>query len=98
MKMTPTQHREAVGRNIMVVREALGLAPKQFGAPVGLKSPALWNIETGTAYPNLYVLARICEEYGVTADFILFGRRGALPRDLAEKLAAAEARLERQVA
>jgi transcriptional regulator with XRE-family HTH domain len=86
MKLTPKGHREEVGRNVMLARESLGLTPKAFGAPVGLSSPALWNIETGKAYPNLYVLARICEEYGFTADYLLFGRRGGLPRDLADRL------------
>lgn len=91
MKLTPKEHREEVGRNVMLVRESLGLTPKAFGLPVGLKSPALWNIETGKAYPNMYVLARLCEEYGITADFILFGRRGGLPRDLVDKLREREA-------
>jgi len=91
MKLTPKEHREEVGRNVMLARESLGLTPKAFGTPVGLSSPALWNIETGKAYPNLYVLARICEEYGLTADYLLFGRRGGLPRDMADRLREREA-------
>lgn len=92
MERTPKEHREAVGRHIMMVREALGMGPTAFCRPIGIKPPALWNIETGAAYPSLYTLARICEEYGYSADYFLFGRRGTLPRDLADKIYEAEER------
>jgi len=88
MKMTKVQHKEDVGRRIQTAREALNLTPKAFGTPVGLTSPALWNIETGRAYPSIYALCCIAEEYGLTTDYLLLGHRGGLPRDLADRIRA----------
>ena len=92
MKISISEHRCEVGQNIMLAREALGLQPKQFGEPVGLKSSALWNIETGKAYPSVYMIAKLCEEYGFTADYFLFGRRSSLPDSLLKKIRAAQSR------
>ena len=91
--LTATEHREMVGRNIMLAREALGLRPTEFARRVQLKPPALWNMETGAAYPNPLTIVRMCEEFGFTADWFLRGLRAGLPHDLASKLQQAESRL-----
>lgn len=92
---TATEHREMVGRNVMLVREALGMRQGDFARSIGITAPALWNIETGRAYPSYPVLVRICDEHGVTADWLLRGQRGALPRALADSLRAADTALSR---
>lgn len=92
MKMTATEHREIVGQNFMLLREALGMRPSDFARRLGISQSALWNIERGGVYPAMILIVRACEEFGVTADWFLRGNRAGLPADLAQKLVAAEKR------
>jgi transcriptional regulator with XRE-family HTH domain len=84
--MTPIEHREFVGRNLMLLREALGLRPKEFADRLGITMSGLWNIEAGRSYPGPMTLYRATQEFGITADWLIRGSRASLPNDMAQKL------------
>jgi transcriptional regulator with XRE-family HTH domain len=96
MRWTPTEHREVVGRSFMIAREALGMKPSDFAKRLKISQSALWNIEQGGVYPAPIVIVRACEEFSLSADWFLRGERGGLPRELADKLHAAEERLSEE--
>lgn len=84
--ITPTEHRELIGQHVMMVREAEGLRPRDFCRRLGMTPQALWNIETGRAYPSPLMMIKLCAEFGVTMDFLYRGIKAGLPASLAQRL------------
>lgn len=64
---------EAVGVRIQAVREVAGLTQTQFGDRLGVTYTVVGNWERGESLPRHHTLVSICEDFGVSADFILRG-------------------------
>lgn len=57
------------------LRELLGDQPKkEFAKRLGLERKVVYSWMSGKYYPSLTTLRDICEVYGVSADWLLFGR------------------------
>jgi hypothetical protein len=88
-------HREAVGRNLTLAREALGSSRndwiEQYGDSYGVYASKLSMWEAGITYPDLFFLIGLCEEHGLTLDWFLRGERSGLASSLVSALPAAAA-------
>lgn len=90
--MTKSIHKRQVGQNLRIVREALGLSQQQLADKLGLSDKSqLSHWERGLYYPDPYVVWRLWEDEGVTADWIYLGQRRNLPSWLADGLKSAGA-------
>lgn len=90
--MTKSIHKRQVGQNLRIVREALGLSQQQLADKLGLSDKSqLSHWERGLYYPDPYIVWRLWEDEGVTADWIYLGQRRNLPSWLADGLKSAGA-------
>jgi transcriptional regulator with XRE-family HTH domain len=74
---------EAVGKRLELTRLALGLDQKQFYMPTRLGSSAYSMWESGNRYPRVEHAMLLCNEYGLTLDWIYRGDLSTLPHRLA---------------
>jgi transcriptional regulator with XRE-family HTH domain len=62
-----------MARRLRIVREAIGMSVEQFSVRYGV-APDRWaDVEENTILPNVSVLKRLCLDYDVTLDFLVFG-------------------------
>lgn len=92
--MAPKERPESVksvGQRLELLRRAMGWENQFIAHQIGI-SPQKWrNYKMGdNVFPPLYAI-RLCTVTGATLDFIYRNERGALPNNLVEKLAEAEA-------
>lgn len=64
---------ETLGNRIQKLREENNLNKEQFGKSIGITGTGLNNYEKDLRSPSADIIARICEVYGVSADYLLFG-------------------------
>lgn len=76
---------EAVGIRIQSVRFVAGQTQSVFASTIGTTGNVVGNWERGAASPRHHALARICEEYSVSADYVLLGRIGQFTMDEREE-------------
>jgi len=58
-------------KKIKALREKAGLTGEELGFAVGISQSLVAHIERGFKQPNIEVLARIAEKFGVTVDELL---------------------------
>ena len=69
----------AVGDRIHKLRTREGLSQLRLAALLGLRTQnAVCNWECGKSYPCVRTIIKICQLFGVSADWLLFGK-GANP-------------------
>jgi len=68
------------GNRIKEIREKSGLNRGDFGKKVGLSYDQVLKIESENRKPSDETKVRICEEFKVSADFILMGTEFIMPR------------------
>lgn len=81
---------EAVGARVRLLRQALDLKLSQFADENGFARNAVSNWETGRQRPSFRDAKVIVDRYGVTLDWLYFGRRHTLRYDVASLLAEKE--------
>jgi hypothetical protein len=90
-RITRAWHKEMVGRNLTLAREALGSTRNdwiaQYGKSHGVYASKLCMWEGGVSYPDLFFLMGLCEDHGLTLDWLFRGDLRGLPSDLASALA-----------
>lgn len=64
---------ETLGNRIQKLREENNLNKEQFGKSIGITGTGLNNYEKDLRSPSADIIAKICEVYGVSADYLLFG-------------------------
>lgn len=74
-----------IEKRLAEIRESRGLNKKEVAEKIGIKPDTYRNYETGRLEPNLTVLVKLADFYGVTTDYLL--GRGE-PNDTMKKLAA----------
>lgn len=82
---------ERIGHRLRLVREALGLKPGEMADILGVERTYWSRFENGRRAINDTMAALLVERYGVTLDFLILNKWGALPLDLAERMRAIEA-------
>ncbi|MDO5603067.1 MAG: helix-turn-helix transcriptional regulator [Oscillospiraceae bacterium] len=58
---------------LRALRKERGLSMKQLGARMGLAESTISQYETGKREPDYETLLRLCDYFGVTADYLLKG-------------------------
>jgi transcriptional regulator with XRE-family HTH domain len=78
-----------IGRRLKTLREALDLSGATVGDTMGVAPNTVSSYETGRTKIDIVALARFLKEYGISADYVLFGTIGRLPVDVAARVQAA---------
>ena len=66
----------SIGTRLKELRESNGLTQVQAAARVGMKQQAWRVYETDASMPGAKLIVKICDEYGVSADWLLGIERG----------------------
>jgi transcriptional regulator with XRE-family HTH domain len=87
-RMRASEWARQIGQRLRAARDALGLNAREFGRGARIPPNALSQYEKGedrrlTIGPAI----RICEEYGLTLDYLYRNQRWTLPADLRMKIA-----------
>jgi transcriptional regulator with XRE-family HTH domain len=69
----------AIGQRLEVLRKAYGLSQTQFAARAQIAQNTYNQYEKGKNLPRLDFAERLCDEYGVTLDWIYRGDQSGLP-------------------
>jgi transcriptional regulator with XRE-family HTH domain len=89
-EMAPNNHHrslEAIAERLRMTREALGVRKQKDFAERAQISPNTYNQwEKGRVYPDLQYAIRLCDEYGITLDWIYLGDPSGLPYHIARLL------------
>jgi len=56
---------------IKELREEKGLSQTKLAAELGLNQRTVSNYETGSLEPNIQTIKKLCEYFGVSADYLL---------------------------
>ena len=81
---------EDIATRLRHTREALGVNQREFARRVNLKPNRYSQYETGARPLTINAAHRICDEYGVTLDWLYRGDRSRLPHHLAIAIARIE--------
>jgi transcriptional regulator with XRE-family HTH domain len=82
-------HREEVAARLAITFDALNLKPAQVAKFLEITTSKLGNWLAARNYPDEFLVVRLCDRYGVTADWIYRGNLYGLPSELADDLAVA---------
>jgi transcriptional regulator with XRE-family HTH domain len=84
MKPLHATRPEIVAKRLKLTREALGYAnQKDFYAPLRIGPSAYSMWESGRQFPSIVNAARLCQEYGLTLDWLFRGDLSTLPHKTA---------------
>jgi len=67
------QARKKFGQRIHTLRQKYGLSEQQLGADCGITSTRVKEIESGQAEPDLFVILRLSDRFGIKLDRLLRG-------------------------
>ena len=59
------------GEKLRLLREQRGLSLKQLGDRLGVGKNFVWEMEMGKKIPNIVMLTKICDEFGVPCDKLI---------------------------
>lgn len=74
--------RAAIGARLEALRKAFQLTQVQFAGRAGIAQSAYANYATGRNMPDVQFAERLCDEYGVTLDWIYRGDVAGMPVNL----------------
>lgn len=78
--------REAVAARLQRVREILGLTKREFAERAGMKEQGYGPFENGTRPLSLEAAKKLRRTYGLSLEFMYFGKRDDLPHRIAREL------------
>lgn len=84
--MAKTPHKVAVGNNLRIAIEAVEPSLAAFARKMEISPTKLGNWLRGSNYPDPDLLAKACEEYGLTMDWFYRGQRAGVAAGVAESL------------
>jgi len=94
-KIKASEHKEFVGRHLMLAREAVGLTQARLARAYGMEPNKLNQWERGLYYPEPWFLSRLCDDYGFTTDWFYRGVMAGVSAERADDLRrAAEEKTE----
>lgn len=59
------------GEKLRVLRERRELSLKQLGDQLGVNKTYVWEMEKGKKIPNIAMLTKICDVFGVSCDKLI---------------------------
>ena len=59
------------GEKLRTLRERRGLSLKQLGDRLSVSKTFVWEMEMGKKIPNIVMLTKICDEFGVSCDKLI---------------------------
>ena len=87
----PIKDTTHIATRLRHTREALGVNQREFARRANLKPNRYSQYESGTRSLTIDAAHKICDEYGVTLDWLYRGDRSRLPHQLALDIARIEA-------
>lgn len=84
--MSESYSAEEVAVRVRRVREAEKLIPAHFAQRIGATPQQVNDWEAGRQRPGPKHILRMCQEFGVTSDYLLFGMVAFMPLSVAHKL------------
>ena len=79
-------HAKDVGRRLALSRKAVGVNQQDFGHGAGLSQPRYNQYESGQRLLTLNAAMKLCEQYGLTLDWLYRGDPSGLPYWLATSI------------
>lgn len=80
---------DKIGERLRMFREAMGMRPSEMADFLGIERTYWSRTEGGKRAPSDELIYLLVDRFGLTSDFILFGRMDNLPMHLGSKLRAA---------
>ncbi|QUI24841.1 helix-turn-helix transcriptional regulator [Vallitalea pronyensis] len=71
-----------IGERIWNIRDQIGLSRNELAEKAGVCENTIYNIETGERGFTVDVLKRICTALEISSDYVLYGERTSLEREL----------------
>lgn len=87
-RMSDGRSATAIGARLLITRQALGLAQKEFAERAGLAANTYNQYESGKNVPALDRANAICDSYQLTLDWIYRGAPSGLRYQLADAIKA----------
>lgn len=84
---------EATGRRLKLLREYAGISQARAAEIAQCSQSAVAKWELGQRSADPYAVGRICEQIGVTLDFVFLGKRSGITYSLAEQLGRMERKM-----
>lgn len=81
-----------IGDRLRAVREALELSQTDISRAIGVRANTYNQWENGKRLIDPLVASRLCDQFGVTMDWIYRGNMSSLPQHLAAKLVRVDPR------
>jgi transcriptional regulator with XRE-family HTH domain len=81
-----TKMQQEMGWQLRLIREAKSLTQEAMGAHMGVSATAITNYESGTRQIDLVGLAWAAHDLDFPVDFVILGKLGNVPMDLAAKI------------
>ena len=78
-KNRPNPRLKAIGERLEVLRKAFDLSQTEFASRAGIAQNTYNQYAKGRNLPRLDFAERMCDEYGVTLDWIYRGDQSGLP-------------------
>lgn len=78
--------KKAVGARIVEGREALGRTQANVAKALGISPQRLSNYETGSRPLDIELASKLCDNFGLTLDYLYRGQLYGLPRELADRI------------
>ncbi len=89
LQLEVDQLRAEIGRRLLALRIVAQLSQEKFANTFGVKQNTYQKWETGSLFPDPYVVLKICSAYRVHPNFIYAGDFAGLDGEIAIKLAQA---------
>ena len=67
----PSNKNNIIGKRIRELRRACNLSQKELASEFFITRPCLGNYETGKRTPDVKLLQKLCEKFGVSMNYIL---------------------------
>ena len=65
--------KQAIGQRVEEIRSDLGMSKKNFGEMIGVSGQYIGAVEKGKSGFSVDMIMNICEQTGLSADYLLFG-------------------------
>ena len=62
-----------IAERIKMLRKRNALSQEEFAETLGVTRQSVSSWENGTTTPDVKIIAAMCEQFGVTSDYLLFG-------------------------
>lgn len=79
-----------MGRRIVLARAARGYHQAAFARLLELSPQSLNSYEKGTTAPSFFIIAKVWQLTGATADYLLLGKMDGMPAELVRGIVEAE--------